>query len=129
MSAPIKTIYAPEHARMLKALTDEGAVLVYHRSGPTWDDGGAWHRIVARMTDGTHVSIKMESDYAPDVLIIEPLKQWPPMDEKDARIADLERQLDATLMELAETQALELQHGAVIERLQRQLAEAREVKP
>jgi hypothetical protein len=34
-----------------------------------------------------------------------------------AKVEDLERQLDATLWELAETQALEMQHGAVVERL------------
>lgn len=50
------------------------------------------------------------------------------LNQKDARIAELEAQLDATLMELAETQALELQHGAVIERLMIQLAEVQTLK-
>lgn len=49
-------------------LMPEGASLVYHKTGETWNDGGRWHTIVYRH-EGRLFRVRMESDYAPHRLV------------------------------------------------------------
>ena len=45
-----------------------GAVAIEHRTGETWNDGGHWHTLVARLPDNTHILIAMDSDYNGDLV-------------------------------------------------------------
>jgi uncharacterized membrane protein len=54
---------------MLDQMPD-GASLVYHRTGETWNDGGRWHTIVYRV-NGQFFRVRMGSDYVPDRLTTE----------------------------------------------------------
>jgi hypothetical protein len=56
---------APEN--MIAAIP-EGAVFMHHKTGSTWNDGGSWHSVFFRKSDGSGGVINMESDYASDNL-------------------------------------------------------------
>ena len=58
---------------MIAAMPD-GAIAIEHKTGSTWNDGGSWHSLVARLLDGTHIIIEMQSYYWGGFLKISPHK-------------------------------------------------------
>jgi len=46
----------------------EGSTFIQHKTGSTWNDGGSWHSVFFRRSDGSGGSIHMKSDYQPDDL-------------------------------------------------------------
>lgn len=80
-----------EAPKNMLAAMPEGASVVRHATGETWNDGGRWHELIFRRSDGTAGIVRMESDYRPDDLTVRNF--YMPPDE----IADLRAQLAAAV--------------------------------
>jgi hypothetical protein len=64
--------------KLPKQLTDavpSGSNIWLYRSGSTWNDGGAWHSAIFKLPDGTFRRVKMESDYCPDAITVEDVRE------------------------------------------------------
>jgi hypothetical protein len=59
----------------LIAAVPNGSTLVEYYHGSTWNDGGAWHTAIYKLPDGTLCRVKMESDYRPNDLIVEQVRE------------------------------------------------------
>lgn len=52
-----------------------GSFLIETHSGPTWNDGGTWYSAIFKLPDGTFRRVNMESNYLPDVLKVEEVRE------------------------------------------------------
>lgn len=51
------------------------SVLVEAFHGETWNDGGSWHSAIFKLPDGNLLRVKMESDYHPNILRVETVRE------------------------------------------------------
>lgn len=61
--------------KQMIAATPEDSVLIEAFHGSTWNDGGMWHTAIFLDPDGLFWRVKMETDYLPDDLVVEQVRQ------------------------------------------------------